>query len=80
MKNQSKIEIVTLNYFSELNDNDFNGKVIYKKYGKTYLAHIYVDFFQKQIYCMKKYQNQETKVLSGLDYALNIYAIEKDLF
>lgn len=67
------IQIVQLNYFSSLqSNNDYNGKVLYSKNGKLYLAHVYVDFFNKSIYNAK--QPKECKVLGGLFNVLNDWA------
>jgi hypothetical protein len=70
MKKQT-ITIETLNYFADLNSADYNGKVLYKKNGKSYLAHIYLDFFWKKVYFPK--QPKECKVLVGLEQAINKY-------
>lgn len=65
----SCVNIENFNYFRASCDKDFNAKVLYRKYGKLYLAHIYVDFFNKRIYIPK--QPKECKVLKGFVEAIN---------
>ena len=66
-----KVTIEQLNYFGESNDNqEFNGKALYRKYGRLYLVHVWVDFFNKAIHIAHN-QPKECKVLAGLAKALN---------
>lgn len=69
MKN---IKIVTVKYFGEIEDSDFNGTVFYQKYGNRYIARFYVDFFWRRIYIPKK-QPKYYKALVGLEQSLEIY-------
>lgn len=69
----SKIKIDKLNYFPELQENqDYNSKVLYYRNDKLYFAHVYVCFFNKEIFLSK--QPKECKVYKGLIYELNKYA------
>lgn len=63
------IKIETVNYFGNLPGRDFNAKVLYRKNGKLKLAHVYIDFFNKQVYIPK--QPKECKVLVGFEQAIN---------
>jgi hypothetical protein len=65
------ISIEQFNYFGNDNSRNFNAKVLYRKAGKLYLAHVYVDFFNKRVYIPK--QPKECKVLTGFDQAINIH-------
>ncbi len=70
-----KIQIEKVNYFGDSNnDKDFNAKVLYRKHGKLYLCHIYIDFFNEYIYIPK--QPKECKVLPGFSSAINTFAKE----
>jgi hypothetical protein len=80
--NKSNIEILQVNYFGDINDpksgvynQNFNSKVRYKRLGKTYLAHIEIDFFNRRIYIPK--QPKEGKVYKGLLEALNKFQFNK---
>ncbi len=65
--------IEQLNYFGQSTlSNDYNAKVLYRKYGKLYLAHVWVCHFNKAIHVTHK-QPKECKVLAGLQTALNEY-------
>lgn len=66
----SQITILNINYFGELEGENFNAKVRYTKNGKRYLACIYLDYFWKEVYFPK--QPKECKVLAGLDQAIRI--------
>ena len=66
----TQISIQTLNYFGELEGENFNAKVRYTKNGKSYVACIYLDFFWKKVYFPKQIKGY--KVLSGLDYAIKL--------
>ena len=73
----NKIIIEKLNYFSSLQNNqDYNSKVLYYKNNKLYIAHVYVDFFNRSIYESK--QPKECKVLQGLMTELNQWAIKRN--
>ena len=64
-----KITIDTVNYFGDDNSRNFNAKVLYRKNGKLYLAHVDIDFFNKYVYIPK--QAKECKVLTGFQQAIN---------
>jgi len=63
------ITIETVNYLGDSNDRNFNAKVLYRKNGKLYLAHVDIDFFNKRVYIPK--QAKECKVLKGFQQAIN---------
>lgn len=63
------IIIEAVNYFGHSNERNFNTKVLYRKGGKLYLAHVYIDFFNKRVYIPK--QAKECKVLKGFEQAIN---------
>lgn len=67
--NASSITIETVNYFGNDKSRNFNAKVLYVKNGKTYLAHVDIDYFNKRVYIPK--QTKECKVLKGLEQAIN---------
>ena len=71
----SKITIDTLNYFGEIEGNNFNTKVLYTKNGKRYLAHVYIDYFNKRVYIPK--QAKECKVLAGFEQVINEHEFKK---
>jgi hypothetical protein len=64
-----KVSIELVNYFGHSDDINFNAKVLYKKNRKQYLAHIYIDFFNRRIYIPK--QAKECKILKGFEQAIN---------
>jgi len=66
----TKITIETVNYFGHSEDRNFNAKVLYSKNGKKYLAHVYIDFFNKRVYIPK--QAKECKILAGFEAAINL--------
>lgn len=71
MGTKEEVEIEKVNYFGEsTKSNDFNAKCLYRKNGKLYLAHIYIDFFNKHVYTSKN-QPKECKVLKGFSNAIN---------
>ena len=70
MKTQ-KITIETLNYFGNDDSRNFNAKVLYRKNGKLYLAHVDIDYFNKRVYIPK--QAKECKILTGFEQAINQY-------
>jgi hypothetical protein len=72
----SKIQIDTVNYFGNIEGENYNAKVLYRKNGKLRLANIYIDYFWKRIYIPKK-QHPECKVLKGLDLALFDHIFKK---
>ena len=69
MKNQ-KITIENVNYFGDDSSRNYNAKVLYKKFGKLYLAHVDIDFFNKRVYIPK--QPKECKVLVGFEQEMYI--------
>ena len=71
MKDTNDIEIISVNYFGDTGDKNspvygenYNTKVHYKKYSKSYLAIIYIDFFRGDIFIPK--QPKGYKALRGL--------------
>jgi len=61
------IEIISVNYFGDNSDTygkNYNTKVRYKKYGKSYLATLYIDYFHGEIIIPK--QPKGYKALMGL--------------
>jgi hypothetical protein len=69
MKNP--ITILSITYFHENNESEnWNAKVRYTKNGKRYLAIVYLDFANGQVY-FPKYPNDST-VLKGLDHAIRL--------
>jgi hypothetical protein len=64
-----KITIETVNYLGHDYSRNFNAKVLYRKAGKLYLAHIDIDFFNKRVSIPK--QAKECKVLKGFAQAIN---------
>jgi hypothetical protein len=75
MKEQIIIE--QFNYFGDSSDRNFNAKVLYRKRGKSYLAYVSVDFFNKRVYIPR--QSKECKILSGFEYAINQNQFKKDI-
>ena len=72
---KGKFGIEKVNYFPELEDKDFNAKVLYWEKGKLNLAHIYIDFFNESIYFPK--QPKECKKLTlVIQEAIHDYATE----
>jgi hypothetical protein len=69
MKNSILIDQV--NYFWDLEGENFNAKVVYSKGGKFYHACIYVCFFRNQVYFPD--QPKECKVYAGLENEVNKY-------
>ena len=72
------IEIIWVKYFGDTDDKDsqvygekWNTKVRYRKYGKSYLAIIYIDYFHRRVYVEK--QPKGYKALKGLDLAVKKY-------
>jgi len=63
------ITIDAVNYLGHSSERNFNAKVLYKKSGKLYLAHVDIDFFNKRVYIPK--QAKECKVLKGFAQAIN---------
>lgn len=63
IKIMKNIKIEQLNYFGDIEDCNFNAKVLYYKNNKLNLAHIYIDFFNKSVYIPK--QPKECKILKG---------------
>lgn len=66
MANQIIIESV--NYLGRDRSRNFNAKVLYRKNNRLNLAHIYIDFFNENVYIPK--QAKECKVLKGLHEAI----------
>lgn len=72
---KSQVTIEKVNYFGEsTGSNDYNAKALYRKNGKLYLVHVYVDFFNNHVFVSRN-QPKECKVLSGVEYALNEFAV-----
>ena len=65
----NSIEIIEMNYFSDLNASEWNYKVTYTKNGKTYCGCFYNDSFNKKIFFPQK-QQKGCKNLKGLHVAI----------
>ena len=63
------ITIESVNYIGRSADRNFNAKVLYRKNGKLQLAHVFIDFFNKNVYVPK--QPKECKILAGFAAAIN---------
>jgi hypothetical protein len=71
---KASIKIEKVNYFGEkTGTQDFNAKVLYYKNGKMYLAHVFVDFFNKRVHEGRN-NPKEHKALSGFMQAINDFA------
>ena len=69
MKNAIKIEKIY--YFGETTgSDDYNAKCLYFKAGKSYLAHLYIDYFNEVVFT-SLHQPSECTVLKGLCKAVN---------
>ena len=64
-----EIKIEKVNYIGHSDEADFNAKVLYWKYKKLYLAHVYIDFFNKRVYIPT--QPKECKILKGFEQEIN---------
>ena len=65
------IKIEKVNYFGqETGTDDFNAKALYTKNGKLYLAHIYIDFFNKRVHEGRN-NPREHKALVGFMQEIN---------
>lgn len=71
----NKIVIDKFNYFGELPNENYNGKVLYYRNDKLYYATAYVDFFHKRIYLDK--QPKGAKVYKGLQEELYKFIFKK---
>jgi hypothetical protein len=68
------VKIEKVNYFGEAtNTQDFNAKVIYRKNGRSYIAHIFVDFFNKRVHEGRN-NPKEHKAVQGFMKAINEFA------
>ena len=72
--NAQTITIEIFNYFGDDNSRNFNAKVLYKKNGKQYLAHVDVDYFNKRVYIPT--QPKECKILKGFNEAIEQYTFK----
>ena len=63
------ITIESVNFFGNCNTRNFNAKVLYRKNGKLYLAHVDIDYWAKEVFIPK--QAKECKVLKGFIEAIN---------
>ena len=73
----TKIKIEKINYFGEsTKSNDWNAKCLYWKYGKLYVAMIFVDFFNRRVYSAK--QAKHHQILKGAICEINKFAIDTD--
>ena len=69
------IDIISLNYFGDTGDKkspvygeNYNTKVNYRKYGKSYLATLYIDYFHGDVFIPK--QPKGYKALRGITEAV----------
>ena len=62
------ITIEKVNYLGDLEDRNYNAKVMYTKNGKSYLAHVDIDYFNKRVHIPN--QPKECKILSGFEAAI----------
>jgi hypothetical protein len=66
---KTSITIESVNFLSGQTYADkFNAKVLYRKNGKLELAHVFIDYFNKQVFVPK--QPKECKVLKGFNQAI----------
>ena len=75
VKDTSDIEIISVNYFGDTGDKNspvygenYNTKVHYKKYGKSYLATLYIDYYHGDVFIPK--QPKGYKALRGITEAV----------
>ena len=67
------IEIISFNYFGEKSEStDWNAKVVYKKYDKSYHCLLHIDYFNKRV-SIPKPQPIECKALSGIAEAIKTH-------
>ena len=75
------IAIETVNYLGHSSDRNFNAKVLYRKNGKLYLAHIDIDYFNKfkpYIFLGGSFVKAESKRTPTLNFGLgNSYWISE---
>lgn len=71
VKDTNDIEIISVNYFGDTGDKkspvygeNYNTKVHYKKYGKSYLATLYIDYYHGDVFIPK--QPKGYKALRGI--------------
>ena len=75
VKDNYGIEIISVNFFGDTTDKrspvygkDWNTKVHYRKNGKSYLATVYIDYFNGYVFIYK--QPKGYKALKGLELAI----------
>ena len=75
VKDTSDIDIISVNYFGDTGDKNspvygenYNTKVHYKKYGKSYLATLYIDYYHGDVFIPK--QPKGYKALRGITEAV----------
>ena len=72
------ITVEAVNYFPSRNTySDWNSKMLYRKYGKLYLCHVYVCFFSRSVYIPRQ-QPKECTVLKGAQQALELFSEESN--
>lgn len=75
VKDTNDIDIISVNYFGDTSDKNspvygenYNTKVHYKKYGKSYLATIFIDYYHGDVFIPK--QPKGYKALRGITEAV----------
>jgi hypothetical protein len=77
---KATVQIEQINYFGEsTGTTDFNAKVLYRKNGKLYLTHVYVDFWNRRVHEGNN-NPKECKTLSGFMSAINEYAEKRNFY
>ena len=75
----TSIQIEKINYFGQsTNSDDYNAKCLYRKYGKLYLLHVYIDHFNREVFISNN-QPKECKVLQGIKKAVNEFAVSEHM-
>lgn len=77
------IKIESVNYSPERaskpdSSEGWNTKVLYKYAGKTFIGHVWIDFFNEEVYDAK--QPKEGKIVPGLIKEVKKFQIDKGYF
>ena len=74
----SAITIEQYNYFGHVEDfGKLNAKVLYKKYGKLYICHVHMDFFNRDFIVIQD-GAKENKALTGFRQAFHSWLLENN--